>query len=261
MNVLLFSFLVILGLQVFFFLIAYAFKTDKVTDLAYGISFFITLWLVFLSSTFSFGKLLFVLAVTIWGMRLATYLFIRILKIDKDKRFDAIRKDFWDFFKFWMFQAISIWVILFPYIWVVNQPVVEIKSLVYFGLFVWFIGLVVETVADWQKFQFKNNPENKGKWVNLGLWKYSRHPNYFGEILCWLGLYIAVFPYLSGWEYLTIISPIYITYLLVFVSGIPILEKRYDPKYAGNSKYQQYKSTTSVLIPWFKSKQTLANDN
>jgi steroid 5-alpha reductase family enzyme len=252
MNVFLFAFLVILGLQVLFFIIAASFRTDKVTDLAYGISFFITLWLIFLSAPYSLTKLLIVIAVTLWGLRLASYLFIRILKIGRDKRFDDRRDNFWEFAKFWVLQAISIWIILLPYIWLINQPAMEIKPLFYVGLIIWAVGLAIEAVADQQKFRFKNNPENKGRWTNIGLWKYSRHPNYFGEILCWLGLFIAVFPYLSGLKYLFIISPIYITSLLLFVSGIPPLEKRYDEKYGDNRKYQQYKSSTSLLIPWFK---------
>lgn len=252
MNVFLFTFLVILGLQVFFFLIASSFKTDKVTDLAYGISFFIALWLVLLSSEYSLAKLLIILAVTIWGVRLAVYLFIRILKIGRDKRFDDRRDNIWEFAKFWILQTISIWTILLPYTWFVNQPAMEIKPLVYIGLIIWAVGLSIEAVADQQKFHFKNNPENKGKWVDVGLWKYSRHPNYFGEVLCWVGLFTAVFPYLSGLKYLFIISPLYITLLLLFVSGIPPLEKRYEEKYGDNRKYQQYKSSTSLLIPWFK---------
>lgn len=252
MNVFLFTFLVILGLQVLFFLIANTFKTDKVTDLAYGISFFIALWLIFFSSAYSLPKLLIVIAVTLWGLRLAVYLFIRILKMGRDKRFDKIRNSFIDFAKFWILQAVSIWIILLPYIWFVDQQITEFRTLFYPGLAIWAAGLIIETIADWQKFKFKNNPENKGKWANIGLWKYSRHPNYFGEILCWLGLFITVLPYLSGFKYLFIISPIYITTLLLFVSGIPPLEKRYDQKYGDNRKYQQYKSSTSLLIPWFK---------
>ncbi len=247
-----FTFLIILGLQVLFFLIASTFKTDKVTDLAYGVSFVLAIWLIFLSSTYSWTKLLVVLAVSLWGMRLAVYLFIRIIKMGRDKRFDDIREKFWDFARFWFLQAVSIWMIIFPYVWFVDQTVVEPTNLFYIGLGIWLAGLIIETIADWQKFQFKNNPENKGKWTDVGLWNYSRHPNYFGEILCWVGLFISIFPYLSGLKYLFIISPVYITSLLLFISGIPPLEERYDKKYGGNRKYQQYKKSTSLLIPWFK---------
>ncbi len=252
MNVFLFTFLIIFGLQVLFFIIANTFKTDKVTDLAYGISFFIALWLIFFTSAYSLPKLLVVTAVTLWGLRLAVYLFIRILKMGRDKRFDNIRNNFFDFAKFWFLQAVSIWIILLPYIWFIDRPAADMKTLFYPGLAVWAVGLIIETIADWQKFKFKNNPENKGKWTDIGLWKYSRHPNYFGEILCWIGLFIAVLPYLSGLRYLFIVSPVYITSLLLFVSGIPPLEKRYDQKYGDDRKYQQYKSSTSLLIPWFK---------
>ncbi len=254
MNVFLFTFLIIFGLQIFFFLIATTFQTDKVTDLAYGISFFIALWLVFLSAPYSLTKLLIVIAVTLWGLRLAVYLFIRILKIGKDKRFDDKREKFWEFAKFWILQTVSVWTILLPYTWFIDQPAMDAKPLFYVGLVIWAVGLTIEAAADQQKFHFKNQPENKGKWTDVGLWNYSRHPNYFGEIICWVGLFIAVFPYLSGIRYLFIISPIYITSLLLFVSGIPLLEKRYEKKYGDNRKYQQYKDSTSILIPWFKKK-------
>jgi steroid 5-alpha reductase family enzyme len=124
-----------------------------------------------------------------------------------------------------------------------------INAIMVLGIVIWISGLLIETISDWQKFSFKNNPNNKNLWIQSGLWKYSRHPNYFGEMLCWWGIFIFVLPFIQGLSWLTIIGPIFITFILLFVSGIPPLEKRYDKKFADNKKYQDYKKKTSILIP------------
>ncbi len=251
MSPLITALLISFGIQVFLFLFAATFKTDKFTDLAYGISFvIIALYLLFTNATYFPTQIAVALAVTIWGLRLATYLFIRILKIKKDTRFDERRENLLEFAKFWLLQAISIWVIMLPTIVVLssNQGHFVVQILVP-GALTWAFGFIIETIADWQKFTFKNKLENKNKWIQGGLWKYSRHPNYFGEILCWWGMFIIALPYLQGVELLTVISPLYITILLLFVSGIPLLEKKHDEKYGDREDYQQYKEKTSVLIP------------
>ena len=120
------------------------------------------------------------------------------------------------------------------------------------GVFIWAAGFLIETVADHQKFSFRNDRKNKDRWIDTGLWRYSRHPNYFGEILCWTGIFIYVIPILSGWQWMSIISPLGITATLLFFSGIPTVEKKDDERYGKMKEYQRYKKTTSVLIPWFK---------
>lgn len=100
-----------------------------------------------------------------------------------------------------------------------------------------------------KKYTFKNNSQNESKWTNIGLWKYARHPNYFGEMTCWWGLFIFIVPYLSGPEYLSVIGPIFITFLPLFVSGIPPLERAYKEKYNGNAEYQKYRNSIHLLIP------------
>ena len=193
--------------------------------------------------------------VVLWGIRLATYLLARILKIKKDSRFDDKRENFLKFLKFWFFQAISIWVILFPPIFLLNNKSNRSLNLVMLlGVGVWGAGLLIETISDWQRYTFRNNPDNKNKWIQTGLWKYSRHPNYFGEMLVWWGIFIFATPIMRGISFLNILSPIYITFILLFVSGIPLLEKSYDSKFGGDKKYQEYKRRTSILIPLPKKK-------
>lgn len=237
--------------QVAFFVVAASLKSDKVTDLAYGFGF-ITLagWgLARNGNYFNYQILVFVMVLA-WGLRLAGYLFIRILKTGRDKRFDGIRENFVKFAKFWTLQALAVWVISLPTLYVLSlEKIFEFSGLMTAGLMIWGIGLVVETVADGQKFVFKNDPKNGGKWIESGVWKYSRHPNYFGEMLVWWGIFVLTMPLQNGWSLLTIVGPVFITYLLLFVSGVPTLEKKYDERYRNNKKYQEYKKRTSLIIP------------
>lgn len=253
MNIFLFTFLIIFLIQVFFFILAATFKTDKFTDLSYGLTFvFVAIYMLIKSSVQTPIQIIISITLILWGIRLATYLFIRILKIKKDIRFDNIRTNFVKFAKFWFFQAITIWIILLPSIYVFsNEKFTNLNTISFIGAFIWFIGLLVESIADYQKFVFKNNAENKGRWIQTGLWKYSRHPNYFGEILLWWGIFIITLPTQNGLSWITILGPLYITFILLFVSGIPILEKKYDSLYKNDKDYIKYKKSTSILIPFF----------
>lgn len=188
--------------------------------------------------------------VLIWGVRIATYLFVRILKIKKDKRFDGIRENFISFAMFWLFQALAVWIISLPSTYIhslqIDQPLV---MMMFVGVLIFGIGIVIETFADAQKFIFKNNQKNKGKWIATGLWKYARHPNYFGEMMCWWGIFIFTIPFQSGVTWFTIIGPLTITYILVFVTGVPTLEKKYNERYKDNKEYAEYKKRTNLLVP------------
>jgi steroid 5-alpha reductase family enzyme len=117
------------------------------------------------------------------------------------------------------------------------------------GALVWIFGFAIEATADAQKSRFRADPENKGKFIDTGLWSWSRHPNYFGEIVLWVGVAIIALPVLQGWQWVTLISPVFVTLLLTRISGIPILEKRADEKWGGQEDYEAYKEHTPVLIP------------
>lgn len=231
----------ILLIQVLFFIFASIFKTDKFTDLSYGLTFvFVAIYLLFRG-----GNAILLIMPIAWGIRLATYLFIRILKIKKDQRFDGVREKFWSFAKFWLLQAISIFIISLPFIFAsLNDLPKNINFLV---LTLFFVGLFIETVADWQKYQFKNKQDKKDLFIKNGLWKYSRHPNYFGEMLMWWSIYLFIVNDLNGWQHTLIIGPIYISSLLLFVTGVPTLEKQYEKRYG--EKWQEYKNKTSLIIP------------
>lgn len=226
------------AVQILFFIVAASLKTDKVTDLSYGISFIvIALYLAFVRQFFETWILSVV--VIIWGIRLASYLFIRILHMKSDARFDGIREHFWKFAGFWFFQAIVVWLISLP-------VTIGTAWLLWPGVVVAFAGILIESVADYQKFQFKKN--NRG-FTHVGLWKYSRHPNYFGELLVWWGLFVAVLPGLQGWQWFALFGPITITILLLFITGIPTVESRMKRKYGKDPKFRKHVTNTRLLVP------------
>lgn len=238
------------AIQVIFFSIAFLFKTDKVTDLSYGLTFVALAIIFLLKSNFQINQILVTILICVWGIRIAGYLFRRILKTGKDERFDQLRHDFLKFGGFWFFQAITVWIVILPALIILSSKQnLNFNFYNLSGISVWAIGFVIEAISDQQKFHFKSRPENKDKWISTGLWKYSRHPNYFGEIIIWCGIFIFSIPYLSSFLWLSIISPLFITFILIFISGIPPLEKRYDEKYKKDKDYENYKKATSVLVP------------
>jgi len=242
--------LIIFIIQLIFFLLAFWQKTDKYTDISYAFTFVGIVTYEFISGEFSAYRFILMLLIFLWGIRLGSYLFIRILKIKKDQRFDGIREDVLKFAGFWVLQALTITVIVLPVLIVLIKDVP--LSLTWFPILASILalkGLLLEMIADFQKFRFKSNPENEGKWVNIGLWRISRHPNYLGEIIFWIGIFLYTAPNLTGYEFLAVVSPFFIIYLLLYVSGIPILEKKYDKKFARNSNYLAYKANVGILLP------------
>ena len=242
-----------LVIQVVMFIPAYFLKTDKFTDMSYGLTFILLALIALLSNSVSFAKVLLFIMILTWGLRLVIYLFIRIKKIKKDSRFDKIRGSFVKFLGFWILQGITVWVVMLASLLFFNSENAGFNILSVIGLLIWVYGILVEGIADAQKFSFKSNPMNKGSWIQTGLWKYSRHPNYFGEMLCWTGIYIYALPVLSASTLnalIGLISPLYIILMLRFVSGVPKLEKIDDERYRGNPEYKAYKKRTSMIILW-----------
>jgi steroid 5-alpha reductase family enzyme len=194
-------------IQAVFFAFAATFRTDKVTDLSYGLTFVIIAGLLLARGQAGDpAQLALAMMVVLWGLRLAGYLFYRIIRIGRDARFDGIRERFWPFFKFWLGQGIAVWVIMLPVtIWFAEPG--EWTPWMSLGGTIWATGLVIETVADVQKFAAKNRPGGGNRWMTTGLWKYSRHPNYFGELLCWWGVFVFVAGNYTGWAWSGVIGP------------------------------------------------------
>ncbi|KAM0853421.1 hypothetical protein ACQ4PT_051076 [Festuca glaucescens] len=276
--------LVTVGYQLVFFIITALLRFDKVTDFAGGTNFVIIAVLTAaLKGTWHFRQVVLTVLVVVWGLRLAVFLLMRILNWGEDKRFDEMRSNLGKLAVFWIFQAVWAWTVSLP-VTIVNasdrNPSIEARDII--GWIMWVIGLSVEAIADQQKLTFKNSPSNRGKWCNVGLWSYTRHPNYFGEMLLWWGVFVASTPVLSGAEWLVILGPIFLTLLLLFVSGIPLLEvnlyilvhPKYiasllhlylnadaphllyfhvkssaDKRFSRSEEYRTYKNTTSPLIP------------
>jgi steroid 5-alpha reductase family enzyme len=237
-------------IQAVFFAFAATFRTDKVTDLSYGLTFVIIAGLLLARGQAGDpAQLALAMMVVLWGLRLAGYLFYRIIRIGRDARFDGIRERFWPFFKFWLGQGIAVWVIMLPVtIWFAEPG--EWTPWMSLGGTIWATGLVIETVADVQKFAAKNRPGGGNRWMTTGLWKYSRHPNYFGELLCWWGVFVYGAGNFAGWAWLGVIGPLAITVILLKVTGIPTLEASARKKWGHDPDYQAHVARTSRLLPW-----------
>ncbi len=195
------------------------------------------------------STLLFVLVLA-WAIRLGTFLFTRIKKAGKDDRFDEIKPSFIRFLNVWTIQAL--WVTFTAaaaWVAITSSVKKDIDAFAIIGLIIWIIGFAIEVTADTQKSRFNAMPENKGKFIRTGLWSRSRHPNYFGEITLWVGIAVIALPVLQGWQWIALISPVFVTLLLTRVSGIPLLEKKADTKWGGQADYEEYKKNTPVLIP------------
>jgi steroid 5-alpha reductase family enzyme len=236
--------------QAVFFAFAAAFRTDKVTDLSYGLSFvIIAIALLVRDDAREMPQVVLGLMVALWGVRLAGYLFFRIIAMGRDKRFDGVRENFWRFLRFWVFQGIAVWVIMLPVTLWFGSPG-PWQRLMALAAIAWAIGLAIETIADAQKFAVKRRADGETRWMDTGLWRYSRHPNYFGELLVWWAVFLFVVRDLGGWQFIAILGPLTITFLLLGVTGIPTLERSAARKWGSNPDYLAYVRRTSRLVPW-----------
>lgn len=245
--------LVTLIYQFSFFLLAATCKFDKVTDLAGGSNFFVLSVLTWsLSGATTPRHLILNILAIAWSVRLAGFLFYRIMHMENDHRFDKMRENWLEFGVFWIFQFLWVWLVSLPVIYVNSQssgPSLNYSDIV--GLVLATIGLLIEAIADQTKYNFKNHSENADKWCDIGIWRYSRHPNYFGEICFWWGQFIVASRVLlrTPWSYFTIISPVFTTLILLGFSGMPILEEKANRKFGARTDYVTYRKETSILIP------------
>ena len=232
------------------FIPAYLWQTERFFDLTGSVTYIsLAILTVLLSPMVDGRSILLAALVVIWAVRLGTFLFRRIQKAGKDGRFDEIKPSFIRFLNVWTIQGL--WVTLtmaaaLVAITTTNRQ--ELGWVAAVGFLIWLAGFTIEVVADWQKSRFKADPANQGKFIQTGLWAYSRHPNYFGEIILWLGITVIALPVLQGWQWVALISPVFVTFLLTKVSGIPLLEQRADEKWGGQREYEAYKENTPILI-------------
>ncbi|KAH7912700.1 DUF1295-domain-containing protein [Hygrophoropsis aurantiaca] len=269
--------LVTIAYQLLGFAIAWIFQFDKITDFTGGSNFFIlALLTLLLGQHFCARNVIASTLVMVWAARLAGFLLFRVLKTGSDTRFDDIRAHFFKFLGFWIGQIVWVWIVSLPVI-ILNSPSVTGfegicrpdfgTSQDIAGLILWGIGWLIESIADIQKYRYKSAKHPNTEIMNTGLWFYSRHPPYFGEIMCWWGIWIICLsptttntglPYSSkAAQYGAVVSPIFTTLLLMFGSGIPLAEKGQTAKFHGLhddhpeawSTYLKYLSSTSILIP------------
>lgn len=233
------------------FIPAYLRQTEKFFDLTGSLTYISVSTIALVLSESVDGRAILVWAlVVIWAARLGTFLFQRIRKAGKDDRFDEITPSFIRFLLVWTIQGL--WVTFTLAAALVTITTTTRKALdlfALFGLLMWVLGFMIEVAADYQKSRFNADPANKGKFIQTGLWSRSRHPNYFGEIVLWIGIAVIALPILQGWQWIALISPVFVTLLLTRVSGIPLLEKKADRKWGGEAAYEAYKKATPVLIP------------
>ena len=234
-------------------------KTEKFYDITGTLAYLITLYLASVLTSYSSGAsleprtLIIIGMVSFWALRLGIFLFIRVLKVGEDRRFREAKKSFSKYLVWWTMSAL--WVFLTTanaLTLIINNKKLVNQPIFYLGLLIWFIGILFEIIADEQKRRFRLNEKNRGKFISSGLWSISRHPNYFGEIILWIGIAIISLPTLSGFQYVTLISPLFIYLLLTRISGVNLLEESSDKKWGDLPEYEQYKKETPVLMPFIK---------
>lgn len=233
------------------FVPSYLMRTEHFFDLTGAFTYISVMALaVFLSGHADARTTLLLVLVLVWAGRLGTFLFRRVRRTGKDDRFDEIKGSFLRFLTTWTLQGLWVSLTLATALGAVTSTVrKELDAFAFIGLAVWTLGFTFEAVADLQKNRFRADPANKGAFIHTGLWAWSRHPNYFGEITLWVGVAIIALPVLAGWQFVTLISPVFVFLLITRVSGVPLLEKKAEEKWGGQEAYEAYKRRTPVLVP------------
>ena len=233
---------------------AYALKTEKFYDLTGSLTY-LSIFIYCLIATQSiehvkFSNIIVAGAIMIWAIRLGSFLFMRIVRDGKDKRFNLIKTSFSRFFMTWTLQGMWVFICSSSALVAITSPTgVIVNNVFILGFLLFFTGFVIEVIADNQKSKFRSIKENRDSFINEGLWSRSRHPNYFGEIILWLGITVMSISSFSGINYLAIFSPIFTYLLLNYISGVRILEARGNEKWGHLDEYNNYKENTPKLIP------------
>ena len=242
--------LLIFCIQWLSFIPAYIFQTEKFYDLTGSITYLTAVfYTLYVTGSNNLSDLIIVACVAVWAIRLGSFLFMRIHKAGEDRRFRTIKPNFTRFLMTWTLQGMWVSMCLLCVLTALSSySGVIMNSIFFIGLIVFILGLSIEIIADYQKTVFRRNIENKDKFITTGLWSLSRHPNYFGEILLWTGVAVMSISSLQGLQYITLISPIFVYILLVYISGIRILEDQARKKWGHLDSFKEYLKNTPRLF-------------
>jgi steroid 5-alpha reductase family enzyme len=238
-------------IQIVVFVPAFIMQSERFYDLTGSLTYIsMTLLAATLAAPLDVRTMLLAALVIVWAARLGAFLSRRVMKVGKDGRFDDIKPSFVRFLNVWTIQGL--WLTLTAgaaLAAITSAKRVDLDGFMLAGVLVWFLGFSIEVVADLQKSRFRAEPANGGRYIHTGLWSWSRHPNYFGEITLWSGVALIAAPALHGWQLVTLISPVFVFLLITRVSGVPLLEKHADETWGGQTDYEAYKARTSILVP------------
>ena len=242
--------LLIFCIQWVSFIPAFIFQTEKFYDLTGSITYLTAVfYTLYVTGSNNLSDLIIVGCVAVWAIRLGSFLFMRIHKAGEDRRFRTIKPNFTRFLMTWTLQGMWVSMCLLCVLTALSSySGVVMNSIFFIGLLVFILGLSIEIIADYQKTVFRRKIENKDKFITTGLWSLSRHPNYFGEILLWTGIAIMSISSLQGLQYITLISPIFVYVLLVYISGVRILEAQAEKKWGHLDSFKEYIKNTPRLF-------------
>ena len=233
------------------FIPSWIYQTEHYFDLTGSITYLSALGTVaILHPALDTRGLVLCLLIAIWAIRLGSFLFKRVKRAGGDSRFDPIKINFFRFLLTWTLSGTWVYVTMAAGLAAVTSAdSIGLDAFFAAGLALWLAGFAFEVTADTQKTRFRADPANEGKFISSGLWSISRHPNYFGEIVLWIGIAVIAFPALSGWQFITLISPVFVIFLLTRVSGINMLERAGKQRWGDNPDYQAYLDSTPALVP------------
>ena len=242
--------LLIFCIQWVSFIPAFIFQTEKFYDLTGSITYLTAVfYTLYVTGSNNLSDLIIVGCIALWAIRLGSFLFMRIHKAGEDRRFRAIKTNFTRFLMTWTLQGMWVSMCLLCVLTALSSySGVIMNSIFFIGLIVFILGLSIEIIADYQKTVFRRNIENKDKFITTGLWSLSRHPNYFGEILLWTGVAVMSISSLQGLQFITLISPIFVYILLVYISGVRILEDQAKKKWGHLDSFKEYLKNTPRLF-------------
>lgn len=238
------------GINWLVFVPAYVFQTERYFDLTGSLTYLSIVGVALASGAPDVRALILGMMVAVWAVRLGGFLFARIRRDGGDGRFDALKPSLSRFLMTWTLQALWVLLTLSSALAAMTTARPEpLGAFAGFGVLIWVLGFSSEVVADRQKGRFRADPANRDQFIQSGLWAWSRHPNYFGEIVLWCGVAVVAFPVLTGWQYVTLVSPLFVYILLTRVSGIPLLEARGQQKWGDRVEYRAYVKRAPVLFP------------